>query len=104
VDVASPPDADPAAGDQRLRQVTHRTIAEVTSLVERHRFNVAVARLMVLAREARRVAPADPAVREAAEALAVMLSVVAPYTAEEMWQRLGHPPTVALAGWPSVLG
>jgi leucyl-tRNA synthetase len=31
-----------------------------------------------------------------------MLSLVAPYTAEEMWERLGHRPTVALAGWPSV--
>ena len=39
--------------------------------------------------------PADPAVREATEAVAVMLSLVAPYTAEEMWARLGHEPTVA---------
>ena len=31
-----------------------------------------------------------------------MLSLYAPYTAEEMWERLGHPPTVALAGWPEV--
>ena len=46
--------------------------------------------------------PADPAVREAAEAVAVMLSLVAPYTAEDMWQRLGHQPCVALAGWPVV--
>ncbi|MEP6667470.1 MAG: class I tRNA ligase family protein, partial [Nocardioidaceae bacterium] len=23
-----------------------------------------------------------------------------PYTAEEMWSRLGHEPTVAKAGWP----
>ena len=46
--------------------------------------------------------PADPAVREAAEAVAVLLSLVAPYTAEEMWDRLGHEPTVALAGWPEV--
>ena len=44
----------------------------------------------------------DPAVREAAEAVAILLSLVAPYTAEEMWERLGHEPTVALAGWPSV--
>ena len=46
--------------------------------------------------------PADPAVREAAEAVAVLLSLVAPYTAEEMWERLGHEPTVARAGWPVV--
>ena len=44
----------------------------------------------------------DPAVREAAEAVAVMLSLVAPYTAEEMWARLGHEPSVARAGWPEV--
>jgi leucyl-tRNA synthetase len=32
--------------------------------------------------------------------LAVGLCLFAPYTAEEMWERLGHPPTVAKAGWP----
>jgi leucyl-tRNA synthetase len=41
-------------------------------------------------------------VREAAEAIAIVLSLVAPYTAEEMWSRLGHEPTVARAGWPAV--
>jgi leucyl-tRNA synthetase len=44
--------------------------------------------------------PADPAVREAAEVVAVLLSLFAPYTAEEMWERLGHQPCVAMAGWP----
>lgn len=46
--------------------------------------------------------PADPAVREATEAVAIILSLVAPYTAEDMWARLGHEPSVALAGWPAV--
>ena len=46
--------------------------------------------------------PADPAVREATETVAILLSLVAPYTAEEMWERLGHQPTVARAGWPVV--
>ena len=31
-----------------------------------------------------------------------MLSLVAPFTAEEMWERLGHQPSVALALWPAV--
>lgn len=31
-----------------------------------------------------------------------MLSLVAPYTAEDMWSRLGHEPSVARAGWPVV--
>ncbi len=46
--------------------------------------------------------PEDPAVREAAEAVAIVLSLVAPYTAEEMWERLGHEPTVARTGWPTI--
>jgi len=34
--------------------------------------------------------------------VAILLSLVAPYTAEEMWERLGHQPTVARAPWPVV--
>jgi leucyl-tRNA synthetase len=97
---------DPAAGDPQLRTVTHRTIDEVTRLVESSRLNVAVARLMELVSAARRTIDSgpgagDPAVREAAEALAVMLSLFAPYTAEECWEILGHEPSVAQAGWPT---
>ncbi|MER6948747.1 leucine--tRNA ligase [Nonomuraea sp. NPDC000554] len=93
-------------GDLELRRFTHRTIDEVTKLVDSYRFNVAVARMMELTSAARRAIDSgpgagDPAVREAAETLAVMLSLVAPYTAEEGWERLGHTGTVAFAGWPS---
>lgn len=34
--------------------------------------------------------------------MAILLSLVAPYVAEEMWERLGHEPTVARVGWPEV--
>ena len=44
----------------------------------------------------------DGAVREAVETVAILLSLVAPYTAEEMWERLGHEPSVAKVGWPVV--
>jgi leucyl-tRNA synthetase len=44
--------------------------------------------------------PTDPAVREAAETIAIALSLVAPYTAEDMWEKLGHKPAIANAGWP----
>jgi leucyl-tRNA synthetase len=78
----------------------------VTRLVEGTRLNVAVARLMELATATRRAidsgpGASDPAVREAAETLAVLLSLFAPYTAEECWELLGHPASVAKAGWPS---
>ena len=98
--------ADLASGDLDLRRVTHRTIDEVTKLLEARRLNVAVARLMELVSAARRTidsgpGPADPAVREAAETLTVLLSLFAPYTAEECWEVLGRRPSVAKAGWPA---
>ena len=73
---------------------------DAAELVEAYRFNVMVARVMELVNATRKAidsgcGPADPAVREAAEAVAILLSLVAPYTAEEMWERLGHEPTVA---------
>ena len=103
---AGPGPADPGAGNLELRKVTHRTVDDVTRLIESSRLNVAVARLMELASAARRAidsgpGAADPAVREAAETLAVLLSIFAPYTAEECWALLGHEPSVAKAGWPS---
>ena len=104
-DVASPVDADPAGGDVALRRVTHRTMRDVAAAVEGFRFNVAVARVMELVNATRKAVDTgpgggDPAVREAVEAVAVALSLVAPYTAEDMWARLGHAPCVARAGWP----
>jgi leucyl-tRNA synthetase len=97
---------DVTTGDTELRRATHRTIDEVTRLVESTRLNVAVARLMELVSAARRAIDSgpgagDPAVREAAEALSVMLSLFAPYTAEECWEMLGHQPSVGRASWPA---
>jgi leucyl-tRNA synthetase len=66
-----------------------------------------VARMMELVNATRKAidsgpGPDDAAVREATEAVAMLLSLVAPYTAEEMWERLGHQPAVAQAAWPVV--
>jgi leucyl-tRNA synthetase len=106
-DVASPPGTDPAAGDVALRRVTHRHLAEIDELLVGQRFNVAVARVMEMVNATRRTidsgaGPTDPAVREAAEAVTVVLSLVAPFVAEEMWEILGHAPSVANASWPVV--
>jgi leucyl-tRNA synthetase len=97
---------DVASGDIELRKVTHKTIDDVTRLVESTRLNVAVARLMELVSAARRAIDSGPgagdqAVREAAESLAIMLSLFAPYTAEECWEMLGHQPSVGRASWPA---
>ena len=106
-DVTSKPGVDFSTGDVSLRKATHKALHDAAFAVESFRFNVAIARVMELVNATRKAVdsgcgPADPAVREAVEATAIMLSLVAPYTAEEMWDRLGHQPAVALAGWPVV--
>ncbi|MFJ9316908.1 leucine--tRNA ligase [Pimelobacter simplex] len=106
-DVTSAPGVPAADGDVALRKVTHKTVHEAAQLLESYRFNVVIARTMELVNATRKAidsgcGPADPAVREAAETVAILLSLVAPYTAEEMWERLGHEPTVARAAWPVV--
>ncbi|HNL52615.1 MAG TPA: leucine--tRNA ligase, partial [Actinomycetota bacterium] len=106
-DVTSEPGVDPVGGDIALRRVIHRLIHDAQLAVESFRFNVAVAKVMEMVNATRKAIDSgpggdDPAVREAVEAVAVLLSLVAPYTAEDMWARLGHEPSVALAGWPAV--
>ena len=106
-DVTSQPGVDFKKGDVSLRKATHKALHDASFAVESFRFNVAVARMMELVNATRKAidsgcGAADPAVREATEAIAIMLSLVAPFTAEEMWERLGHEPAVALAGWPEI--
>jgi len=105
--VEAPVGADFSTGDVELRKITHRTVADAAELIDSMRFNVMVARIMELVNATRKAidagpGAADPAVREAAETVAILLSLVAPYTAEDMWETLGHEPTVAKAGWPKV--
>ncbi|MGT2426785.1 leucine--tRNA ligase [Amnibacterium kyonggiense] len=103
-DVTSPPDVVWSSGDEGLRRQTHRFLADVPGLAETFKFNVLIARIMELVNVTRKAVdsgpgPADGAVREAVETIAVALSLFAPYTAEEMWERLGYRPSVALQGF-----
>ena len=104
-DVTSKPGIDFASGNAELRKATHTFLRDFGPLIENFKFNVGVAKLMELVNALRKsidgvVGGEDPAVREAAEAVAIGLSLFAPYTAEDMWSVLGHQPGVALAGLP----
>ncbi|WP_121866838.1 MULTISPECIES: leucine--tRNA ligase [Glutamicibacter] len=106
-DVASEPGVDYAAGDKALRQVTHRTVHEAAQLLDSGKFNVVIAKAMELVNATRKTidsgaGAADPAVREAATVLAQLLSMFAPYTAEDMWEALGYAPSVVTSAWPQV--
>ena len=102
--------ADPGEGDLELRRAVHRLVVECTQMMEGFRFNVYIARLQSLTNLLRKAintgpGPADPAVAEGVDATVRMLSTVAPYTAEDAWELLGHDvesgDSVHLAGWPA---
>jgi len=106
-DVTSEPSVDVTGGAKEVRKATHEFLAAFEEAVEGFKFNVAVAKCMELTNALRKaidsgVGGGDPAVREGAEELAKGLSLFAPYTAEDMWETLGHEPSVALAGFREV--
>ncbi len=106
-DVSSKPGVNFKSGDIELRKAIHKSLSEIELAVESFRFNVVIARIMELVNATRKAidsgcGPADPSVREAAETIAICLSLVAPYTAEDMWEKLGHKPAIANAGWPVI--
>ncbi len=93
-----------------LRRLTHRTIRKVTEDIEREfQFNTAIAALMEFVnglykftaetKEANKTGEA-PALREAIEALILLLSPFAPHIAEELWAVTGHAAGLARQRWP----
>jgi len=98
--------------ERKLRRKTHDTIRRVTIDVEqRIHLNTAVSALMELVNELYAFGerledggarPQGYAVlREAIDALVVMLSPFAPHTSEELWERLGHAGGLSTVAWPS---
>ena len=101
-EVTSKPDIAWKGGDAALRRQTHHLLSDAPGLMEAFKFNVVVARLMELVNTIRKTidtgpGAGDPAVREAIEVVTVLLSMFAPHTAEDMWERLGHSGSVSVA-------
>lgn len=88
--------SDAPAADE-LRRLLHRVIDGVRGDMDDLRFNTAIAKLIELTNALTRL-PATP--REVAEPLVLMLAPFAPHVAEELWQRLGHPGSLAYADFP----
>ncbi len=128
IDGASPPVAGAALSDaeRALRRKTHDTIRRVThDLDPRVHLNTAVSALMELVNDlyqfsdehtttgapGRRIADGTAAasgerpetlgvLREAVDALVLMLSPFTPHMAEELWEQLGRPDGLVHAPWP----
>jgi leucyl-tRNA synthetase len=91
-----------APESDELRRATARAVRGVTDDLERYRFNTAISKLQVLTNEMRAALDAGGGAREAAAAMALLLSPFAPFAAEELWREvLGNPESVHLQTWPT---
>ncbi len=86
-----------AALDGETAKLVHRTLKKVGDDIESLRFNTALSAMMVLTNHLTSLAVTP---REALEKLVLMASPFAPHLAEELWARLGHPPSIAEVPWP----
>ena len=110
-------------GERAVRRKTHGTIRRVTvDIEERMHLNTAVSSLMELVNELYAFSETTPlgqpsknapvgapaslrpqtiaVMREALDALVLMVSPFAPHMGEELWQMLGHDEGLARAAWP----
>jgi len=90
-----------------LRRKTHQSIAKISDDIgRRHTFNTAVAASMELLNAITRFEdPSDEGravVREALEAVVLMLSPMAPHICHALWADLGHKTALADVPWPQV--
>ena len=79
-------------------KLVHRTVKKVGEDIEGLRFNTAISAMMILANHLNGLQPTP---REALEKLTLCLSTFAPHLGEEIWERLGHPPTILDVAWPA---
>jgi leucyl-tRNA synthetase len=101
---------DPAlldAGQKALRRKIHETIAKVSDDIgRRYTFNTAVAACMELLNAVNRFeddsAAGRSVVREALNAIVLLLSPIVPHIAHELWHVLGHKTAVVYERWPTV--
>jgi leucyl-tRNA synthetase len=84
--------------DLETARLVHRTLRKVGEDIEALRFNTAVSSMMILSNHLSSL-PAIP--REALEKLVLCLSPFAPHLSEELWEKLGHAPSIADVAWPN---
>jgi len=85
----------PGEGTPEQQRLLARTVQGVTEDVEAMRFNTAISKLMVFARDI-----GSPVPVTAARRFALLLSPFAPHLAEELWERLGATASLAYEPWP----
>ena len=100
--------AEADKSDQEMRRAVHTALKKVTEdIEERFNFNTAISSIMEAVNAAysymhEKEDNVHPGImKEALEILVLMLAPFAPHLGEELWQRLGHQPSVHLQNWPT---
>jgi len=88
-------DAEP---DRETLRLLHATIAKVTDDLEGLRFNTAIAAMMEFTNHLTKLTARPKSV---ISPFVLLLAPFAPHIAEELWQALGHPATLAYEPWPT---
>jgi leucyl-tRNA synthetase len=98
----------PPQSMKSLKTKTHQTIKKVTDDIDkRFRFNTAIAAMMELVNEIYKVKDSASdsedfsVIKEAVEALVIMLSPFVPHITEELWQILGNEDMLYDISWPN---
>ncbi|MBP1761191.1 MAG: Leucyl-tRNA synthetase [Firmicutes bacterium] len=94
---------DPEARELRYR--THAAIKKVTEdIEERFNFNTAISAIMELSNSINSYRNQEeldlPVLKEAIEAMLLLLSPFSPHITEELWQYCGHQDSVYSQSWP----
>lgn len=98
-EVADANDAANSEDDALLREM-HKAIHDVTVGVESFGFNASIARLYAFTNALSKSKAGSDAKRQAAKALAQLMSPMTPHLSEEIWGLLGGEGLVANALWP----
>lgn len=85
------------APSKDLDRLMHKTIKKVTEDTASLAFNTAISQMMVFVNELNK---AEYLPKECLETLVLLLSPYTPHLSEELWERLGHTPSVSAEPWP----
>ena len=82
-----------------LERALHQCIKKVTGDLEKMSFNTAVAAMMIFVNEG--TAKVSELTKDQLSRYTKLLSIFAPHLGEELWELLGHQPSISKTSWPS---
>ncbi len=84
--------------DEKTQRLIHKLIKKVGEDVEQFKLNTAIAEMITFTNE---MTAAKVRSRKILESFVLLLSPFAPHIAEELWEWLGHRPSVSQQQWPT---